>query len=155
MFGHCQQNRRRPKGLTFDLPTRTQQHMKDECDINKIMARYQKTGLIEHLTDKVPTYGDMPESIDYLEAMQTVAEAKTAFEHLPSTVREKFSNNPEEWLEFIHDAESVDEAIEALGLVPDAIRNPPEAAPTEPSSGDPVPTPPENQETPENGSEAV
>ena len=41
-----------------DMPSMTKQSFKDECDINKIMAKFQKTGAIEHYAKHAPSYGD-------------------------------------------------------------------------------------------------
>ena len=31
-------------GMRFEQPSMTQQHFKDECDVNRIMQRYEETG---------------------------------------------------------------------------------------------------------------
>lgn len=131
-------------GWSSKLPTMTKQSMRDECDINKIMERYQRTGLIEHINENAPRYEDMPLAADFQEAMGIIAAATTTFEELPATIRDQFDNDPSLWLDFIHDAESVDDQMKALGLRPERVRARPEAQPVET---------PDNPDTPESGSQ--
>lgn len=84
------------------------QSFKDECDINKIMAKFQRTGVINHYAKHAPEYGDAS-PIEYLDALQTVATANEMFAELPSSVRKRFSNSPEEFLEFVQNPENLDE----------------------------------------------
>jgi len=35
------------------LPSRTQQHLKDETDINNIIKKYDRTGLLNHVNQAV------------------------------------------------------------------------------------------------------
>lgn len=112
--------------------SRTQQHFKRECDINNIMAKYQKTGLITHYKEHGPRYGDFIGFQDYQTSMNQILDANEAFESLPATVRKRFQNDPSRFLEFIQDADNVDEMIE-MGLAerrpmpPDAQPRPPQA----------------------------
>jgi len=94
----------------FHLPSRTQQSFKDETNINTIMAKYQKTGLIDHVNEHGPTYGEQPMAVDFHEAMNLVADANTMFAELPSSVRANFDNDPSAFLDYIAD----DERREAL-----------------------------------------
>lgn len=45
-------------------PSRTQQHFMDSCDINKILAKYRKTGVIEHVKRAKAMYGDFSEYVE-------------------------------------------------------------------------------------------
>ena len=93
---------------------RTKQSFKDECNINKIMARFQKTGAIDHYMTYSPQYGDTT-ACGLHEAMNIVANAETMFEELPSSLRKKFHNDPAEFLEFVQDEKNLEEMRE-LGL---------------------------------------
>lgn len=107
-----------------DPVSMTKQSFKDECDINKIMAKFQKTGAIEHYAKHQPQYGDTT-GIDYLDCLNVVANANTMFEELPSTIRKKFENDPRQFLDFVQNPDNQEEMIE-LGLKPDSradIRN--------------------------------
>ena len=50
------------------------QSFKDACDINLIMKRHAKTGVLDHLNVNPGTYGDFANADDYLTALNKVAE---------------------------------------------------------------------------------
>lgn len=97
-------------------PSLAQQSMKDICDINKIMAKYHKTGMITHLAKKRGQYVDLSSVKDYQTSLQTVIDAQAAFMTLPSGVRKKFQNDPQEIIAFLADPKNKQEAID-LGLI--------------------------------------
>lgn len=108
--------KRRRVQISFDEPSLTQQHFKDECDINKIVARFKKTGVFDHVTTKTPTYGDFSNVQSYQDALGIVQRAEDSFDSLPSAVRKRFQNDPLELLAFMEDPGNYDEAVR-LGLV--------------------------------------
>lgn len=79
---------------------KTEQAHKQECDINYILKRYRKTGMLP-VANRAPQFGDAITMNSFNAAMNTVAEGKSAFEALPAAVRRKFKNNPKYWLESI------------------------------------------------------
>jgi phage internal scaffolding protein len=93
--------------------TRTKQAFKNECDINQIMRKFQKTGALTHLAKYGQEYGSI-EPMDLLTAMTTVAEAQRMYDDLPSSVRKKFPD-PAAFLEFVQDEENADE-LYSMGL---------------------------------------
>lgn len=93
----------------------TEQHHKDTCDVNKIITKYDKTGLIIHANTMEAQYGDMT-GMDYKEALDKVMEIRNDFNLMPSKIRKRFNNNPEEYLRFMENPANRDEAIK-LGLV--------------------------------------
>lgn len=93
---------------------RTKQSMRDECDINKILARYQKTGVVQHVAKHQGEYG-FATSADFHESMEVVLKAQTMFDELPAKVRLKFHNSPAEFLEFVQDSKNLEE-MRKLGL---------------------------------------
>lgn len=130
----------RAEPLFFDTenhPSKTKQSEAAACDINNIVARYQKTGVIDHVSKWGPLYGEIP-AVDYHEAQNILRLGAEMYAELPSSVREKFSG-PEEFLAFVQTPENQD-ALEALGLVqkahPVAIPNPAPIAASEASQGD-------------------
>lgn len=137
---------RNPVGIEFPAEGRTKQSFKDECDINVIMARYQATGLLEHVRDALPQFLDVTEMPDYQSAMDTVAQAKSLFASLPSAIRDRFDNDPRKLLEFVHDPKNLDESI-TLGFIDKArlkAADKPEGIPEAPltkSSAQPEPQP--------------
>lgn len=90
------------------------QSFKDQCDINKIMAKYQKTGAIDHLNKHGANYG-FATAIDFHESMNLVTSAQQMFDDLPSDIRTKFYNSPAQFLDFVQNPENADQLVE-LGL---------------------------------------
>lgn len=93
---------------------RTKQAMRDECDVNRIMAKYVKTRTISH----VARYGAMYGSFDPLtlqEALNLQIEAASMFAALPAVVRKTFGNDAMEFLSFVQD-EKNSAALVELGL---------------------------------------
>ncbi len=102
--------------IKFAKNGRTKQSMKDECDINKIMAKFQKTGALAHVNKHEAEYG-FATSDDFASAMRTVTVAQEMFDDLPSSIRNRFGNNPAAFLDFVQDANNKKEGQE-LGLWP-------------------------------------
>lgn len=99
----------------------TKQSHSDETDINLIMAKFQKTGLINHVKEG-GRYEDLPSDLDYHTSMNLILRAQESFERLPSSIRAEFANDPERFLSFVENPDNVDRMAE-LGLI-----NPPPAA---------------------------
>lgn len=76
----------------------TQQHMKDQTDINRIVKRHASTGLWDHLSNRMPLYGDFSEATDLHEAMNRVDDAWDTFNELPPRVRSACDNDPRKLL---------------------------------------------------------
>ena len=77
----------------------TEQHHKPHVDINNIMARYIKTGTLDHVRTYEGQYSELPEA-DFHDAATKVAEARSMFEELPSQMRKHFDNDPARFLAF-------------------------------------------------------
>lgn len=136
-----------------DPTNSTQQAMKDACDVNLIMKQYEKTGTLVHQNLNKPAYGDFSNVSDYLQARNEIMAAEAGFGRLPSGIRRRFNNNPEELLNFIDNPENLEEAV-SLGLVDDP--NPESKRPSvanPPKEPDPAPEPaPEPSKIPANPS---
>lgn len=115
--------------MQFPEKTMAKQSFKEECDINTIMAKYQKTGLIEHVQNVQAQYGDFTSVADYQLSLNQVIAAQNAFEQLPSRVRERFSNDPSRLMAFLEDDKNRDEAVR-LGLIEPTPSPPQPEAPT-------------------------
>lgn len=113
--------------VSFSGPGRTKQSFKDECDINNIMRKYQKTGLVEAVNKHQARYGDVP-AMDFREAVENLRLADEMFMDMPSNVRKRFDNDPGEFLAFVQDPANRDEAIE-LGLIIPPVADPSAAVP--------------------------
>lgn len=138
-----------PVVLETPGPGRTLQAFKNECDINRIMKRYQQTGVIDHVNRAQPRFGDI-QTYDFQESLNIVLEAEARFAALPAEVRDRFGNDPARLLEFVGKAENLQEAVK-LGLVdappapvggpldtPVVVTTAPTTAPTTPQ---PAPSP--------------
>ena len=131
---------RRRSSIDFEgIPTMTKQSFAKECDINEIMKKYLKTGVVEHVNKHGGTYGDCPAST-FQEALALVEQADAHFSELPAEARRRFKNDPASFLGFMENPENREEAI-LLGLVeapPMDIVQPPETPPPAPvtSPGD-------------------
>lgn len=90
------------------------QSFKDECDINLILKKFQKSGAISHYASNSMSYGDATQ-IQLQDALNVVANAETMFEELPSSIRKKFNNDPGQFLAFVQDEKNLEEMRE-LGL---------------------------------------
>lgn len=95
-------------------PSLTKQAMGRESNINFIMDKYQKTGMLNFVNNADPQYMDV-QGIDFHDAMNLVNEASETFASLPSSVRKKFKNDPREFLDWVHDPANLDEMV-TLGL---------------------------------------
>lgn len=95
--------------------SRTKQSFQDECDINQIMAKYQKTGAITHFNKHQQNYG-IADGATFQEAMNLVCDAQEMFNDLPSSIRSRFGNDPAAFLDFVQNEENSDE-MARLGLL--------------------------------------
>ena len=111
-------------GVVFNAPTLCQQHFRDECDINNIMARFMKTGLLPSVNSGSYDFFDAGESLTYHDACNLIAKADEVFGSLPASVRARFNNDPGEYLAFFEHPENYEEAVK-LGF---AFPKPPAAA---------------------------
>jgi hypothetical protein len=92
----------------------TQQHFKDECDVNNILRKYVQTGNIEHFNVHGGSYMEVPAG-DFHTAMNIVAEATQMFDQLPGQTRKEFNNDVETFLSQAPDEKYLGKMIE-LGL---------------------------------------
>lgn len=102
----------------------TQQHYKEECDINRIIKRYEETGNWGEQTNVRPQFGDFSRDFDFRSAQDAIIKASEAFGALSSRVRRRFNNDPVELMEFLADESNRDEAIQ-LGLIEKPVETEP------------------------------
>lgn len=96
------------------LPSRTKQSFRDECNINRIMAKYEKTGLASWVSANEGRYGDFA-AFDFHEAQNFIADANSMFQGLPAEVRYQFDNDPGKFLNFVEDPSNEAKMI-SMGL---------------------------------------
>lgn len=129
----------------------THQSFRDECDINHIMKRYEKTGILDHVNKHQGAYGDFTQVASYQDALQVVSEAERMFLTLPARIRAEFDNDPGTFLQFATNPDNGERMVE-LGLAERVNKNPPaEPTPLEAAiaakggtdaKASPAPTPP-------------
>nr|QJB19780.1 MAG: internal scaffolding protein [Microvirus sp.] len=123
----------------------TRQEFKDECDINTIMAQYERTGELFHINEAAPQYMDC-NGDDFRASMDYIAGAFSMFEELPSKIRAQFDNDPAAFLDFTSREKNLPE-MAAMGLLsPDAasrILTPQPTATTAPTAPPAASTPSE------------
>lgn len=93
----------------------TKQAMKDECDINKIMAKYERQGIITHVAKREAYFADVSEVPDFAMAISVVEKASEMFMSLPAKLRARFDNDPAKYVEFCANPANEKELVE-LGL---------------------------------------
>lgn len=116
-------------GEVYTPPSMTKQEFKDQCNINNIIKEFTITGQITHISAKAAqgAFIDLPGSLDYQESLNVMLKAEEAFLALPAKIRDRFKNDPAEFLAFASDPANGDELIE-LGIRERPPRRAPEAA---------------------------
>lgn len=97
-------------------PSMAKQSMAAETDINNIMRKYEKSGMIAHVSRYKGQYADVAHSVDYHEGLNSMIRAEEMFDSLSARIRERFNNNPGEFLAFVEDPENLEE-MQTLGLL--------------------------------------
>lgn len=96
---------------------RTKQSDGKDVDINTIIKRYTKTGLLDSVREDPAIYADVSQFGDYRSMVDKITLAKNLFMGLPSDIRTRFSNDPALFVSFMGDEKNRDEAVK-LGLLP-------------------------------------
>lgn len=118
---------KRKRIQTFNTePTMTQQQFKSQCDINQIIKKFEKTGMISHLNNNAGNYGDFSTIQNFQQNLNMVLSAQSSFDALPPEVRKRFGNNPSNLIDFVQNESNYEEAVK-LGLV----QKKPDPAPTQ------------------------
>lgn len=81
-------------------PSMTEEAHGDRVNINTIMDKYLRTGIIDHVNHHQPNYGIMDGST-YHEQMCAITNANEMFMELPAKVREKFGHDPAKFLDYV------------------------------------------------------
>ena len=113
---------------------RTKQSHRAECDINTIVSRYTKEGVLTHVNLREPRYGVVP-ATDFSQAMRLVTTAQETFEQLPAHLRKRFGHSAESFLSFASDPANEAEMVE-LGLLDEKPADPPAEPASPPEEGD-------------------
>lgn len=131
-------------GIEFKEPTMTQQHFRDECDINKIVERAIRTGDTTVFTSaQRAEFYDASAITDYVDAMALIDDVNDDFNSLPSTIRSMFGNNVKQYVEWMSNPANWSKARE-LGLLSGGEESATERASVRESS--PAPASPRERE---------
>ncbi|AXH78142.1 MAG: internal scaffolding protein [Microviridae sp.] len=107
------------------VKSRTHQAFAKDANINHIMKRYQKTGLLVDPGSvrvyRQAQFGDFSNLVDLPSTLETIRKAELNFMALPALVRERFNNDVSNLLDFVQDPKNLVEAID-LKLLPEQLR---------------------------------
>jgi len=120
-------------------PSLTRQDQADECDVNKIMERFEATGYLPSVTGREPIYADftsVPNNM--MDAMAQMHLATDAFMTLPAVVRREFDNDPAMFVDFASDPSNLDQLRE-WGLAKPSPKPAPVPVPEAPDRPAPAP----------------
>jgi len=95
-----------------NLPSLTRQEFAEDCDINTILAQYEKTGVISHLNNQQPAYLDLDGVPDLQTAIQMIRDSETAFMSLSAKTRAEFDNDPVKFIQFAENPENIEKMRE-------------------------------------------
>lgn len=124
---------RPPKVILHNFgKSRTRQSERDNANINTIMRKYEKTGVLPMAT-REGFFADVTEMGDYQTAMENVRAAQEQFMQMPAPLRTQFDNDPAKFLDFCCNPENRDEMVE-MGL----LEKPPVETPPEPEAEPPA-----------------
>lgn len=98
-------------------PTMTKQSFADQCDINRIVSNFQKTGFVDHARKSAARYGDQTE-LTFFETQTAVANIKSIYEGLNVDRRGLFES-VYDFINAVADPTQTSRLIEA-GLLPEA-----------------------------------
>lgn len=105
------------KGLRCPTETKVQQQFKDETNVSNIVKRFNRTGQLPRGRNDTGQYIDISNVGDYTEMFNRVQKVQKAFMKIPSDIRTRFRNNPQNLIDFLGDENNREEAQE-LGLIP-------------------------------------
>lgn len=80
----------RQQKIFTDMPSKTQQNFKKDCDINLIYSRFQQTGQLPEGRIPQPQYGQQVN--DFQDVAFATARARSTFEALPQKTRERYGS---------------------------------------------------------------
>jgi len=110
------------KGLVCG-ESKTKQKVGVEHDINKIVARFKKTGEMPNLTFNGTDFQedgnviDLTQVGDYQECQNRIAGARELFDRYPAVIRRRFNNKIEDYMQFMTDMRSdTNKQLEALSM---------------------------------------
>ncbi len=95
------------------LDGRTKQCHRDECDIQKIMARFAVTQTFSHLEKNEAMYGDFSD-FDFHGQMQKLTRGREIFDELDAEIRREFGQSPAAFFAYVNDPANKDDLLKKL-----------------------------------------
>ncbi len=92
---------------------RTKDCHRDECDINKIMARFDRTGTISHVNKFEGVYADFSD-FDFFEQTRMLTRGREIFDALPAETRREFNQSPADFFQYVNDPANKDDLLQKL-----------------------------------------
>lgn len=77
-------------------------------EISNILARYQKTGIIDNVNENEALYGEF-EYFDFQKNQNMIVKLTEAFEELPAQTRKEFDNSVEQFAEYIAKQDGIED----------------------------------------------
>lgn len=114
---------RRPSTIDLGGETLTEQHHRDAANINSIVNKYNRTGLLPVADGAF--FGDVSNVNTYSDCLDLLRDSEEYFKSLPAIVRKRFGNSPEALCDFLLDSGNREEAAKLGLLRPEAIVEPP------------------------------
>jgi len=99
------------KGIVNNEPSKTKQSFAEESDINNVLKRYAATGSLPTNIKENPQYGDYSTVSDYQTSLNIIQKAQDQFYGLPSSLRDRLQNDPQQFLDFVADPKNSEELI--------------------------------------------
>lgn len=103
----------------------------ESSDINAIMKRFEKTGVLP-MDTRPALFQDVSEIGSYRDALETMRLAEEGFMALSPAIRDKFGNDPVAFLDFTSRPENFAE-LQAMGIL-EAPDTPKDVAPAAPAA---------------------
>lgn len=103
------------KSIQFN-PSKTDQTFSQEVEINQIMDRYTKHGIVPSSSRTPGVYDDFTRYTGLMDALNKIKSAEEVFHSLNKKLQNRFGN-PEELAKYLLDEKNYDEAVK-LGIFP-------------------------------------
>jgi phage internal scaffolding protein len=91
--------------------SKTDQSYKKSTDINVLIAKYQKTGIVPNLHQRTGSYGDFSEVPTLEDAFERVNSAIEAFNSLPADIRKLMDNDASQLASWLSNEDNHEMAI--------------------------------------------
>lgn len=102
------------KGIDFtDDPGFTIQEQYQQTEINTILDRYQRTGIIDHVQKHEPQYGEFA-AYDFHANQNMIVKITESFNDLPAKTRSEFDHDPAKFVEFLADQHNIEDMRDGI-----------------------------------------